>query len=75
MAKSLVGTEGTCVVVLHATVALMEAKPARALVVLGYPDAYSAGDHVPLARVGERVLLPAVRDRDVNEVIITDGFS
>ncbi len=50
VAKALVGTEGTCVTVLHATVQLMEAKPARTLVVLGYPDAYSAGDHVPVVR-------------------------
>ena len=50
MAKALVGTEGTCVVILQATVALMDAKPERSLVVLGYPDAYAAGDHVPLVR-------------------------
>ncbi|MGI8755871.1 MAG: FAD-binding and (Fe-S)-binding domain-containing protein [Acidimicrobiales bacterium] len=50
VAKSLVGTEGTCVVVLQATVRLIEARPKRALVVLGYPDVYTAGDHVPLVR-------------------------
>ncbi len=50
VAKALVGTEGTCVVVLHATVRLMEAMPERTLVAVGYPDAYSAGDHVSIAR-------------------------
>lgn len=50
VAKALVGTEGTCVVVLNATVRLMDAMPERSLVVLGYPDAYSAGDHVPMVR-------------------------
>ena len=50
VAKALVGTEGTCVVILHATVTLIEARPERALVVLGYPDAYTAGDHVPMVR-------------------------
>ncbi len=50
VAKALVGTEGTCVVVLHATVRLIDAKPKRTLVALGYPDAYRAGDHVPLVR-------------------------
>ncbi len=50
VAKALVGTEGTCVVVLHATLRLMEAMPKRALVVLGYPDAYAAADHVPMVR-------------------------
>ena len=47
VAHALVGTEGTCAVVLGATVALIPDKPARTLVVLGYPDAYHAADHVP----------------------------
>jgi FAD/FMN-containing dehydrogenase/Fe-S oxidoreductase len=46
VAQALVGTEGTCVVVLAATVTLIEAKPARSLLVLGYPDVYAAADHV-----------------------------
>ena len=47
VAKALVGTEGTCVTVLEATVRLIHSPPARTLVVLGYPDIYSAGDHIP----------------------------
>ncbi|HEV8150766.1 MAG TPA: FAD-binding oxidoreductase, partial [Gemmatimonadales bacterium] len=47
VAHALVGTEGTCVVVLGATLALIDPKPERALLVLGYPDVFSAGDHVP----------------------------
>jgi FAD/FMN-containing dehydrogenase/Fe-S oxidoreductase len=47
VAHALVGTEGTCVVVLNATVTLIPDKPARTLLVLGYPDAYQAADHVP----------------------------
>ena len=50
VAKALVGTEGTCAVVLAATVRLMDARPERTLVVLGYPDSYAAGDHVPIIR-------------------------
>ncbi len=46
VAQALVGTEGTCVVVLSATVTLIEEKPARSLLVLGYEDVYSAADHV-----------------------------
>jgi FAD/FMN-containing dehydrogenase/Fe-S oxidoreductase len=46
VAQALVGSEGTCVVILEATVTLIEAQPARSLVVLGYPDVYSAADHV-----------------------------
>jgi FAD/FMN-containing dehydrogenase/Fe-S oxidoreductase len=46
VAKALVGTEGTCVTVLEATVRLVHSPPARTLVVLGYPDIYTACDHI-----------------------------
>ena len=45
MARALVGSEGTWFV-LEATVRLVYSPPVRTLVVLGYPDMYSAGDHV-----------------------------
>ena len=63
VAQALVGTEGTCVVVLHARVKLMEAKPKRTLVALGYPDAYSAGDHVPMVREHRPVGLEGIDAR------------
>ncbi|MGJ7441220.1 FAD-binding and (Fe-S)-binding domain-containing protein [Aquipuribacter sp. MA13-6] len=47
LAKALVGTEGTCGVVLGATVRLVDLAPATALAVLGYPDMASAADAVP----------------------------
>jgi FAD/FMN-containing dehydrogenase/Fe-S oxidoreductase len=47
VARALAGTEGTCALVLEATVRLVDWPPARALVVLGYPDQYGAADHVP----------------------------
>ncbi|WP_184079905.1 FAD-binding and (Fe-S)-binding domain-containing protein [Nocardiopsis mwathae] len=47
IARALTGTEGSCVTVLGATVRLVDAPPARALVVLGYPDAPQAADAVP----------------------------
>lgn len=46
VARALVGTEGTCVTVLSATVRLVESPPVRSLLVLGYDDAGSAADHV-----------------------------
>jgi FAD/FMN-containing dehydrogenase len=46
VARALVGAEGTCVTVLEATVRLMEAPGARALLVLGYRDIYTAADAV-----------------------------
>jgi FAD/FMN-containing dehydrogenase/Fe-S oxidoreductase len=47
LARALVGTEGTCVTILEATVRLVYEHPARVLLLLGYPDIYQAGDHVP----------------------------
>lgn len=47
VARALVGSESTCVTVLDATVRLVHSPSSRYLVVLGYPDIYSAGDHIP----------------------------
>ena len=47
LAKMLVGTEGTLVTVLGATVSLVPIPDAAVLVVLGYPDMASAADAVP----------------------------
>lgn len=47
VARALVGSEGTCVTVLEVVGNLVYSPPARTLVVLGYPDIYSAGDHIP----------------------------
>jgi FAD/FMN-containing dehydrogenase/Fe-S oxidoreductase len=47
VARALVGSEGTLATMLEATVRLVYSPPARSLLVLGYPDIYSAADHVP----------------------------
>lgn len=47
VARALVGSEGTCVTILEATVRLVDSPPARSVLVLGYPDIYTAGDHIP----------------------------
>ncbi|MET9320554.1 FAD-binding and (Fe-S)-binding domain-containing protein [Streptomyces sp. NPDC003038] len=59
LAKAFVGSEGTLALVLSATVRLISAPPARALVVLGFADTYAAADavvalldHEPLALEG-----------------------
>lgn len=46
VARALVGTESTCATVLEATARLVESPPARSLLVLGYPDVYTATDHI-----------------------------
>lgn len=59
VARALVGTEGTCAVVLQVKVRLVDSPPARVLAVLGYDDIYTAGDrtrfvmeHRPVALEG-----------------------
>src|SRR5580704_4793353 len=47
VARALVGTEGTCVTVLEAKVRLIPSPQYRALVGIGYHDAFVAADHVP----------------------------
>ena len=47
IARALVGTEGTCAIVLEAKVTLIHSPQHRVLVGLGYPDTFAAADHVP----------------------------
>jgi FAD/FMN-containing dehydrogenase/Fe-S oxidoreductase len=47
VARALVGSEGTCAIVLEATATLIPSPPYRALVGLGYADTFRAADHVP----------------------------
>jgi FAD/FMN-containing dehydrogenase/Fe-S oxidoreductase len=49
VARALVGSESTCVVVLEAKTRLVHSPPFRALVVIGYRSVYDAADHVPRA--------------------------
>jgi FAD/FMN-containing dehydrogenase/Fe-S oxidoreductase len=46
VARALVGTESTCALVLNAKLNLVHSPPYRKLVVLGYPDMATAGDHL-----------------------------
>lgn len=47
VARALVGSEGTCVTVLGATLRLVESPPVRTLVLLGFDDVFAAADAVP----------------------------
>lgn len=46
LARALVGSEGTLVTILEATLDLIHNPPYQSLVVLGYPNVYHAGDHL-----------------------------
>jgi FAD/FMN-containing dehydrogenase/Fe-S oxidoreductase len=47
VAESLIGSEGTCVIILSAKMKLLPEPAARSLVVLGFPDIYTAGSACP----------------------------
>jgi FAD/FMN-containing dehydrogenase/Fe-S oxidoreductase len=47
VARSLVGSEGTCVTILEATCRLVQSPPERVLLVIAYPDIYQCADQVP----------------------------
>jgi FAD/FMN-containing dehydrogenase/Fe-S oxidoreductase len=48
VARSLVGSEGTCAVILGATLNLVQSPQFRTLVGVGFSDVFIAADHVPL---------------------------
>jgi FAD/FMN-containing dehydrogenase/Fe-S oxidoreductase len=68
VARFLVGTEGTLGVVLGATVRLVEAPPAVALCVLGYPDLPAAAEAVPALLPHDIVALEGMDARLVQVV-------
>jgi FAD/FMN-containing dehydrogenase/Fe-S oxidoreductase len=73
VARALVGTEGTCVTVLEATVRLWPAPKARSVLVLGYPDVYVAADQVPAILESRPMALEGMDDRLV-EAMRTKGM-
>jgi FAD/FMN-containing dehydrogenase/Fe-S oxidoreductase len=68
VARALVGTEGTCVTVLEATLRLVPWPRARTLLVLGYPDIYAAADHVPAVMEQKPIGLEAIDQRLIDDI-------
>jgi FAD/FMN-containing dehydrogenase/Fe-S oxidoreductase len=68
VAKALVGSEGTLVMLLEATVRLVWGPPARSLLVLGYPDVYHAGDHIMEVLEAKPIGLEGMDDRLVDDM-------
>jgi FAD/FMN-containing dehydrogenase/Fe-S oxidoreductase len=68
VARALVGTEGTCVTVLEATLRLVDWPRARSLLVLGYPDVFEAGDHVPEVMAHGPIALEGIDHRLIENI-------
>src|SRR6185503_9382152 len=71
VAQSLVGSESTCVTILRAELHLIHNPKARTLVVLGYPDVFCAGDHVPEVLAFKPIGLEGMDDRLIDDMIKT----
>ncbi|WP_224366354.1 FAD-binding and (Fe-S)-binding domain-containing protein [Hyalangium versicolor] len=63
VARALVGTEGTCVTILEATLRLIPEPRARSLLVLGYPDVFQAADHIPQVLESQPIGLEGLDER------------
>ncbi len=63
VARALVGTEGTCVTILEATVRLVSSPPGRALLVLGFDDVFEAADRSPEIMTSGPIGLEGFDDR------------
>ena len=68
LARALVGTEGTCVVVLGAKLRLVDSPRGRSLLVLGYPDVFHAADHVPEVLGCSPIGLEGIDDRLIDDM-------
>jgi FAD/FMN-containing dehydrogenase/Fe-S oxidoreductase len=68
VARALVGTEGTCVTILGATVRLVPSPPVKSLLVLGYPDVFHAADHVTDVLAHGPVGLEGIDDRLIDDM-------
>src|SRR5262249_45504368 len=71
VARALVGSESTCVTILQAELHLIHNPKARTLVVLGYPDVFHAGDHVPDVLAFKPIGLEGMGDRLIDDMIKT----
>ncbi|HJV54195.1 MAG TPA: FAD-binding oxidoreductase, partial [Noviherbaspirillum sp.] len=68
IARALVGSESTCVVILEAKLRLLDKPAANSLVVLGYKDVYEAGDHVPEVMKHKPIALEGMDDRLIGDM-------
>ncbi|HEY4440639.1 MAG TPA: FAD-binding and (Fe-S)-binding domain-containing protein [Candidatus Elarobacter sp.] len=66
LARALVGTESTCVLVLSAKLKLIPNPAQRCIVVLGFDDVYAAGDRVPDVNRHQPIALEGLDDRLVD---------
>jgi FAD/FMN-containing dehydrogenase/Fe-S oxidoreductase len=70
VARSLVGTESTCVTILEATLELIPHPPCVSLVVIGYPDKFRTADHVMTAREHKPISIEGMDDTLIEDMTL-----
>jgi FAD/FMN-containing dehydrogenase/Fe-S oxidoreductase len=73
IARALVGSEGTCVTMLEATVKLIYSHPERVLLLIGDRDFYEAADRVPEILPFQPIALEGIDDVLVQNVLGKGG--
>ena len=63
IARALIGSEGTCVTILEATLNFVPSPPKRAVAVIAFPDIYQAGDAAAFVREHGPIGLEAMDDK------------
>ena len=69
VARALVGSEGTCVNVLEATVRLVPSPQHRRILILSYPDVFQAADHIPALLETKPIGLEGYDDQLIKNMI------
>ncbi|MGH2977432.1 MAG: FAD-binding oxidoreductase, partial [Gaiellaceae bacterium] len=70
VARSLVGTESTCVTILETTLELIPKPPCVSLLVIGYPDKFRTADHVMIAREHEPISIEGMDDTLIEDMTL-----
>ena len=68
VARALVGSECTCVIVLEAKAKLVYSPSVRSLLVIGYPDIFIAADHVTEPLPFDPIALEALDDTFISDM-------
>ena len=68
VARALVGSECTCVIVLEAKVRLVYSPPVRSLLVIGYESIFEAADHVTEPLPFDPIALEALDDTFISDM-------
>jgi FAD/FMN-containing dehydrogenase/Fe-S oxidoreductase len=70
VARSLVGTESTCVTILEATLELIPKPRCVSLLAVGYPDKFRTADHVTLAREHRPISIEGMDDTLIDDMTL-----